>query len=143
MSRTTQPVAQPMPTLTPDSLRQIINEVLAEREQANAQMAQSDQALKLDQQVRLTFKKRGFGIVQPRVDTKTFNLWAEEGLRPKEGEKSVKVKSLRLFHRTQCRPLTEAERATKTSDRLPIISPAETKGKTKDKVVSIATSSEL
>lgn len=32
MARNTQPIAQPVPTLTPEALRQIINEVLAERE---------------------------------------------------------------------------------------------------------------
>jgi len=42
-------------------------------------------------------------------------------LRPKEGEHSVPVANLRLFHRSQCRELTAEEKAgfkTKNDERV-------------------------
>ena len=67
------------------------------------------------------FKKKGFGIVKPKIDVLTFNKWVEQGLRPKEGEHSVPVANLRLFHRSQCRELTAEEKAgfkTKNDERV-------------------------
>ena len=55
------------------------------------------------------FKKAGYGVVIPRINVKTFRRWVEEdGRRPVEGSKSLKVKNLRLFHISQTRSL-EAE----------------------------------
>jgi len=55
------------------------------------------------------FKKAGYGVVTPRINVKTFRRWVEEdGRRPVEGSKSLKVKNLRLFHISQTR-LMEAE----------------------------------
>jgi hypothetical protein len=57
------------------------------------------------------FKRAGFGSVKPHEDVKTFNKWVAAGFRPKEGTKSLKIKNLRLFHKSQVRPITAAEKA--------------------------------
>ena len=57
------------------------------------------------------FKKKGYGIVKPHEDVRTFNKWVAAGFRPREGEHAVKVQNLRLFHKSQCRPLTKEEAA--------------------------------
>jgi hypothetical protein len=57
-------------------------------------------------------QKAGFGDVKPHVDVKTFNKWMlDDGLRPVGGSKSIRVAHLRLFHRSQCRPVTAEEKA--------------------------------
>jgi hypothetical protein len=56
-----------------------------------------------------TFKAAGFGIVQPRVDVFTFRLWLGKGYRPIRGTRSVRVGSLRLFHRSQVYELSMEE----------------------------------
>jgi hypothetical protein len=55
------------------------------------------------------FKKLGIKAT-PRVDTFTYNIWVSKGYRAKEGTKAVKVANLRLFHASQVRPLTAAEK---------------------------------
>ena len=55
-------------------------------------------------------KKIGI-IVKPHVDVLTFNKWVEQGLPHKEGEHAVKLQNLRLFCKSQCRPLTKKEAA--------------------------------
>jgi hypothetical protein len=53
-----------------------------------------------------------YGTVTPHVDVKTFNRWVrEDGLRPIEKEHAKRVGPLRLFHKSQCRPLTAEEAA--------------------------------
>jgi hypothetical protein len=66
-------------------------------------------AAKLELDTVRAFKRKGFGEVTPRVNVKTFNLWVKDGRRPKEGEKSVKVRNFRFFHLSQTRELTSAE----------------------------------
>jgi hypothetical protein len=56
------------------------------------------------------FKKAGFGNVKPHEDVRTFNRWMAAGYRPVEGSKSLKIKNLRLFHKSQCRPITAEEK---------------------------------
>jgi hypothetical protein len=63
---------------------------------------------KIDAAVVRAFKRVGFDHVTP-TNVMTFNRWVSEGYRPREGEKSVKVKRWRLFHKSQLRPLTKAE----------------------------------
>jgi len=65
------------------------------------------------------FKKAGFQNVVPHVNVKTFNLWMKENpaRRPIEGSKSIKVNNLRLFHVTQTREVTAAERRPTPSNR--------------------------
>jgi len=71
----------------------------------------SERSLQNEILVVKAFKKQGFGLVKPHVDVKTYNKWLAEGLKVKEGEHSSKVKNLRLFHRSQCRPISAEERA--------------------------------
>jgi len=54
------------------------------------------------------FKKIGINAT-PHVDTFTFNKWIAKGMRPKEGAKSIRVNQLRLFHKSQCRPISPEE----------------------------------
>jgi hypothetical protein len=53
--------------------------------------------------------KKTYGTVTPHVDVLTFNKWVAQGLRPMEGEHATKVGALRLFHKSQTRPLTKEE----------------------------------
>jgi hypothetical protein len=89
-------------------------------------------AIKNDQACLKIFSKAGFKNVQPRVNVLTFRRWLEQGLRPAEGARSLKVNGLRLFHRDQCRPLTPEEvKARKTQA-------AEADKRSKVNVVSLA-----
>jgi hypothetical protein len=56
------------------------------------------------------FRKAGFGVVQPYTDTLTFRLWMQKGYYPIRGTRSIKVGTLRLFHRSQMRPLSDEEK---------------------------------
>lgn len=61
----------------------------------------TERQLKTDVAVCRAFKKAGFGSVVPRVDCMTYNRWMANGFKVKPGEKSVKVKQFRLFHKSQ------------------------------------------
>jgi hypothetical protein len=63
------------------------------------------------------FRRAGYDDVQPRVNVKTYGLWAEAGRKVKEGEKSIKVKSLRLFHINQTEALSKQEPAKHLAER--------------------------
>ena len=111
-SKTTTPETPREPTFNLADLERLVGEgvakALAARE-AERPAGKSDQSTKNEIAAMKAFKKRGFGIIKPHIDTKTFNRWVAEGLRPKEGEHAVPVANLRLFHRSQCRPLTVEE----------------------------------
>jgi hypothetical protein len=113
-------LASPAVTLTPEALQAVINQAVAEAIEAQKRKidatvaksnGQSSQSNANAMAAIKAFKKAGFGLVKPHEDVKTFNKWAELGLRPKEGSKAVRVKNLRLFHKSQCRPITSAEKA--------------------------------
>jgi hypothetical protein len=70
----------------------------------------SERSMQNEIAVVKAFKKAGFGNVTPHVDVMTFNRWLSKGFRPMEGSKSLKIKNLRLFHRTQVRHLTVEEK---------------------------------
>ena len=108
---TTTKLELPAPTFNLADVERIVNEAPAKQAQAMAAKPANGKAAQLDMQVIRSFKRGGFGVVKPRIDTKTFNVWLAEGKRPLEGSKSVKVGGLRLFHRSQVRELTPAERA--------------------------------
>jgi hypothetical protein len=77
-----------------------------------ATSGKSEKSIRNEIAVVRAFKKAGFGDVKPHVDVKTFNKWMlDDGLRPAEGSKSIRVAHLRLFHRSQCRPVTAEEKA--------------------------------
>jgi hypothetical protein len=112
------------PTFSPEALAALINEVTASRKlmaEAMAEIAElksaktpaangkSSKSAENEAKTIKAFAKAGFGKVAPRVDVKTFNLWKADGLRPKEGTRSIKINNLRLFHRSQLRPMTAAE----------------------------------
>ena len=61
----------------------------------------TERQLKTDVAVCRAFKKAGFGNVVPREDVMTYNRWMANGFKVKPGEKSVKVKQFRLFHKSQ------------------------------------------
>jgi hypothetical protein len=69
-----------------------------------------DRSIENEIAVVKAFKKAGFGNVKPHEDVRTFNRWLAAGYRPMEGSKSLKVKNLRLFHKSQCRPITAEEK---------------------------------
>jgi hypothetical protein len=110
--------ANPAPTLTPQALTALLAEVAALKAQlASAAEAKastindkSSTSAQNELAVIKAFKARGFGVVTPRVDVLTFNRWVAKGFRPIVGSKSIKVKNLRLFHKSQVRQLTAEER---------------------------------
>jgi hypothetical protein len=144
-----KPATVAQPTFSLEALKQIIDQPEARAmlasllRETGKEAAKADVTEQMDGLVRKAFRKT-FGEVKPRVDTKTYNLWLRDGLRVREGEKSIKVKSLRLFHRSQCEPMTASEKkealaaldakaAKRTADRLPAVSPVEVPKKAKGK----------
>jgi hypothetical protein len=130
MAKQAQPAAieNPPVTMSAEALKALMAEVraeaLAERNAAN----KADTAAQMEVATIRAFKRAGFGEVKPRVDVLTFNKWLEKGMRPKEGERAVKVKNLRLFHESQCRPLTKEDRAVLAEKiGMPAVSPLPSK----------------
>ena len=130
------------PTFSLEQLNSVVAQAVAE---ALAQRDSKPQSGKTDydQLAIKAFKKAGFGDNVPREDRRTYNGWLTEGLKVKPGEHAVKVRSLRLFHRSQCVALNaverkaalqalEAKKAGKSSDKLPavhLVEPVKPKGK--------------
>ena len=85
-----------------------IQEALAAK--STAMNGRSDRSMLNEIAVVKAFKKAGFGNVKPHEDVRTFNRWMAAGYRPIEGSKSLKIKNLRLFHKSQCRPITAEEK---------------------------------
>src|SRR5947207_13258625 len=118
------PKARPVSFL-PEELQRVIAEaVAAATAQAKAEFAEalaakpsaasngkSQASMQNEIAVVKAFKKAGFGNVTPHEDVRTFNRWLSAGYRPVEGSKSLKIKNLRLFHRSQVRELTIEEKA--------------------------------
>lgn len=103
-------------TFTAEALRAVLAEAVAMAlagQKANAKpaalAAKTDRSIKNEIAVVKAFKKAGFGSVTPHVDVMTFNRWMAKGFRPIEGSKSIKVKNLRLFHKSQVRGITSEE----------------------------------
>jgi hypothetical protein len=84
---------------------------LAELKAVKAQPAQDRAKIDYDSLTVKAFARAGFGSVKPRVDVKTYNLWLADGYRVKQGEKSIPVKQLRLFHISQCDQMPAKEAA--------------------------------
>jgi hypothetical protein len=112
--------ANPAPTLTPQALSALLAEVAALKAQvaaatetkASAINDRSSTSAQNELAVIKAFKAKSFGVVIPRVDVLTFNRWVAKGFRPIEGSKSLKIKNLRLFHKSQVRPISQEERQT-------------------------------
>jgi hypothetical protein len=123
------------PTLTPDALRQMIAEVIQSMAVTlpNPFAVADTKTGKKDQIEALTiraFKKAGFGSdVVPRVDVMTYNKWLEAGFKVKTGEKAVKVKQFRLFHKSQVEPVEAAQPTPKAATpKVTPLKPAKGKG---------------
>jgi hypothetical protein len=125
-SRTPKNPETPATTFSPEALSALLNEVTESRKLMAAQMAEIQElkaanaakpkavngqsvSAKNELATIRAFKKAGYGVVVPHKDVKTFNRFLAEGLRPKEDSKSLKVSGLRLFHISQCRPLSAEE----------------------------------
>jgi hypothetical protein len=123
----TKPVAQPPVTFSPEELQRVIAQATAQavaeataslKAEMQAALAaktpaangKSERSIQNEIAVVRAFKKAGFGEVRPHEDVQTFNRWMAAGYRPIEGSKSLKVKNLRLFHKSQCRPITAEEK---------------------------------
>jgi hypothetical protein len=113
----------PKVTFTPEALQAVIAEAVAQamaKQKAEAVAVMpaigngrsSDRSMQNEIAVVKAFKKAGFGHVKPHDDVKTFNRWVAAGYRPIEGSKSLKIKNLRLFHKSQVRPISQEERQT-------------------------------
>jgi hypothetical protein len=105
------------PSLTAEALRNLISEVVAEALAKRPDTA-ARSALPKAERERVdyealaikAFRKAGYGEIKPRIDTKTYNLWLADGLKVKPGEHAVKVRNLRLFHRSQVEAMSAAEK---------------------------------
>lgn len=129
-----QPIAQP--TFSFETLRAIsataeakalFTEIMKELKQ---EVERVERSTDMDSFCIRAFKRAGIENVRPREDVLTYGKWVEQGFKVKQGEKSVRVKNLRLFHRSQVEPITKAEQAeylakreAKTADKLPAVSP--------------------
>jgi hypothetical protein len=139
MAKQTQTVA---PTFNLETLKALVDipearAMLASILRETRQEAdKADTADAMDKLCIRAFTKAGYKpeTVRPRETVKTYNLWLKEGRRVKEGEKSIRVKNLRLFHLDQTEAMTKAEtkaalaeleekRAKRTADKLPPVSP--------------------
>jgi hypothetical protein len=134
------------PSFSLETLRQIIAtpEARALFKDLMKEEKQQDRTADMDALCIKAFKRAGFKAedIKPRENVLTYNRWLQENRRVKQGEKSVPVKGLRLFHISQTDAITEAEKqeylaqkAAKTSDELPVsavvtpITAAKPKGK--------------
>jgi len=127
MARTTKtpeaakPVANPPVTFNREEMDKIVAAAVAEAiEKQKAKMdavvatmgnGKGERSMQNEIAVVKAFKRAGFGNVKPHEDVKTFNRWVAAGYRPLEGSKSLKIKNLRLFHKSQVRPITAEEKA--------------------------------
>src|ERR1700730_8901454 len=105
MDTTTKAPKTRAPTFNLEDVNKIVGEAL-DRPRAEMQASMQNEIA-----VVKAFKKAGFGNVTPHEDVRTFNRWLSAGYRPVEGSKSLKIKNLRLFHRSQVRQLTAEEKA--------------------------------
>jgi hypothetical protein len=120
--------ANPPVTFSLEAVEKIVAESLAKQraeflqamaEQQQAAKAETtkpsvagktERAIKNEIAAVRAFHRAGFKDAKPHVNILTFNKWMEKGMRPMEGAKSLKINNLRLFHISQCRPITSAEK---------------------------------
>lgn len=92
-------------------IAQAVAAAVAKRDAQQASSAKADSSAKMEALTLKAFRKAGFDDIKPRENILTYGKWIEAGRKVKEGEKSVKVKNLRLFHVTQTNPITAKEKA--------------------------------
>lgn len=107
-------------TFSPEALQAVIKQAvelaLANQKNNPAPVntlvnGKTERQLKTEVKTVRAFKKAGFGNVKVHEDVRTFKRWLAIGMRPIEGSKALKVGGFRLFHKTQCRPITMEEKA--------------------------------
>jgi hypothetical protein len=131
-----KPIASPTVSFTPEALKQVIAQAIAEHDAQKAQQAKADVSSDMDRLCTKAFVRAGYKSedIKPRENVRTYNLWLQAGYRVKAGEQSVRCKSLRLFHASQVEKLNavehkkalaelETKKAKRTSDVLPKPSP--------------------
>jgi len=135
-----QTTAQATPSFSLDALRAIVatpeaRELFTQLMRDAGHTAKAaDTTADMDRLCIRAFNKAGFKDVQPRANVLTYNRWIEQGFRVKEGEKSIRVKNLRLFHRSQVEQMNAkdkaeavaalaAKRSARTADKLPKVTP--------------------
>ena len=113
--------AKPTASLSPEALQALLDNVAelkatVAKYQAEAVAAtkamgngKSEVSTKNDLACIKAFKKALGIVVTPRVDVLSYRLWVEQGYAPVKGSHSVRVGTLRLFHRTQVEKLTSAQ----------------------------------
>lgn len=92
-------------------IAQAVAAAVAKRDAQQASSAKADSSAKMEALTLKAFRKAGFEDIKPRENVLTYGKWIEAGRKVKEGEKSVKVKNLRLFHISQTEPITAKEKA--------------------------------
>ena len=113
-------------TISPETLAKMINQAVqaalgeAKLDRKDAAIAaakdsKSERSIKNEILAARAFKKAGFGEVKPHEDVKTYNRWIAEGRKVKPGEHAVKVKNLRLFHRSQTVEISGEEKASEVA----------------------------
>jgi len=113
-------------TISPEALSQMIAQAVAAalaNEKASrkdaaiaaAKDGKSERSMKNEILAVKTFKKAGFGDVKLHDDVKTYNRWIAAGYKVKPGEHAVKVKNLRLFHRSQVIEISGEEKANEVA----------------------------
>jgi hypothetical protein len=102
--------ANPPVTLTPEALQAVIAQAVADATaklryelaaKPSSANGKSDRSAQNEILAIKAFKKAGYGIIKPHTDALTYNKWIEKGFKVKPGEKSVKVKNLRLSIRAK------------------------------------------
>jgi hypothetical protein len=120
-------------TFSPEQLQAVIAQAIAEHEKSRQAQTKTDTTDQMNALTIRAFKRAGYNEadIKPRENILTYSKWVEKGFKAKAGERSVAVKSLRLFHESQVEPISKTEqaeylarRAAKTTDRLPKPSPA-------------------
>jgi hypothetical protein len=118
---------------SPEQLQAVIAEAIAAHEKNKQAQTKTDTTDQMNALCIKAFKKAGYNAadIKPRENIKTYNLWIEAGRKVKQGEKSIKVKCLRLFHLNQTEAISKQEQAKllaerearKTANKLAPVSP--------------------
>ena len=82
----------------------------------------------MDQLVIKLFRKAGFSDVQPRINVMTYNRWITLGFKVRAGEKSIKVKQFRLFHKSQVDAIAPEQSAAQPATNVKRLKPPKGKG---------------
>jgi hypothetical protein len=98
-------------TFSPEQLQAVIAQAIAEHEKNRQAQTKTDVTDQMNVLTVRAFRKAGYNEadVKPRENILTYSKWVEKGFKVKQGERSVAVKSLRLFHERQVEPISKKE----------------------------------